>query len=171
MDGGLRQTGAFLTLAGEDLDAVKLEALGFSGGDSAGARSTARPASLRPHRRSEFQIIQESPQRIPREVIFRQTVGIAGADGPLYGHGQLRHPFADRLLRFREVAGVKMPFHWVATWTDGQSTVELSEVQPKSRLKRPSSRDQPQRRRLNPRSSTRPCPLLVFEPSTAGGTP
>jgi len=31
---------------------------------------------------------------------------------------------------YREVAGVKMPFHWVATWTDGQSTVELSDVQP-----------------------------------------
>ena len=31
---------------------------------------------------------------------------------------------------YREVAGVKMPFHWVTTWTDGQSTTELSEVQP-----------------------------------------
>jgi outer membrane lipoprotein-sorting protein len=31
---------------------------------------------------------------------------------------------------YREVAGVKMPFHWVVTWTDGQATVELSEVQP-----------------------------------------
>jgi outer membrane lipoprotein-sorting protein len=30
---------------------------------------------------------------------------------------------------YRDVAGVKMPFHWVATWTDGQSTVDLSEVQ------------------------------------------
>jgi len=31
---------------------------------------------------------------------------------------------------YREVAGVKMPFHWTVTWTDGQSTTELSEVQP-----------------------------------------
>lgn len=31
---------------------------------------------------------------------------------------------------YREVAGVKMPFHWTVTWTDGQSTVELSEIQP-----------------------------------------
>jgi len=31
---------------------------------------------------------------------------------------------------YREVAGVKMPFHWTVTWTDGQSTAELSEVQP-----------------------------------------
>ena len=30
---------------------------------------------------------------------------------------------------YREVAGVKMPFKWTVTWTDGQSTTELSEIQ------------------------------------------
>ena len=34
--------------------------------------------------------------------------------------------FAD----YREVSGVKMPFLWTTTWTDGQSTTRLSEVQP-----------------------------------------
>jgi photosynthetic reaction center cytochrome c subunit len=29
---------------------------------------------------------------------------------------------------YRDVSGVKMPFHWVATWTDGRSTVALSEL-------------------------------------------
>jgi len=29
---------------------------------------------------------------------------------------------------FREVAGVKMPHHWVNTWTDGQSIFNLSEI-------------------------------------------
>ena len=31
---------------------------------------------------------------------------------------------------YREVAGVKMPFHLVVTWTDGQSTVQFDEVKP-----------------------------------------
>ena len=31
---------------------------------------------------------------------------------------------------YREVAGVKFPFHWTVTWTDGQTSTELSEVQP-----------------------------------------
>src|SRR5438552_3145533 len=31
---------------------------------------------------------------------------------------------------YREVAGVKMPFQWRLTWTDGQSTYKLDEVQP-----------------------------------------
>lgn len=30
---------------------------------------------------------------------------------------------------YKEVSGVKMPFHWVITWTDGQATINLSEVQ------------------------------------------
>ena len=31
---------------------------------------------------------------------------------------------------YRDVAGVKMPFKTVVTWTDGQSIIELSDVQP-----------------------------------------
>jgi hypothetical protein len=31
---------------------------------------------------------------------------------------------------YREVAGVKMAFHWVATWTNGQSTIQLNDVRP-----------------------------------------
>jgi photosynthetic reaction center cytochrome c subunit len=31
---------------------------------------------------------------------------------------------------YRDIAGVKTPFHWVVTWTDGQSIVQLSELQP-----------------------------------------
>ena len=31
---------------------------------------------------------------------------------------------------YRDVAGVKMPFRWVVTWTNGQNTFELAEVRP-----------------------------------------
>ena len=31
---------------------------------------------------------------------------------------------------YRDVSGVKMPFHWVVTWTDGRSTTDLTSVQP-----------------------------------------
>jgi photosynthetic reaction center cytochrome c subunit len=31
---------------------------------------------------------------------------------------------------YREVAGVKMPFQWTVTWTDGRSTTILSDMQP-----------------------------------------
>jgi len=35
---------------------------------------------------------------------------------------------------YRDVAGVKVPFRRVVTWTDGRSTIELSEVQPNVRI-------------------------------------
>jgi len=31
---------------------------------------------------------------------------------------------------YRDVSGVKVPFRWTVTWTDGQSTTELTSVQP-----------------------------------------
>ena len=31
---------------------------------------------------------------------------------------------------YRDVAGTKLPFHWTVTWTDGQSTFEIKQVQP-----------------------------------------
>jgi outer membrane lipoprotein-sorting protein len=31
---------------------------------------------------------------------------------------------------YRDVAGMKMPFHWTTTWTDGQFTADLTEVRP-----------------------------------------
>jgi len=35
---------------------------------------------------------------------------------------------------YRDVAGVKMPFQWTVTWTDGQSTTDLSAVQPNAAI-------------------------------------
>jgi outer membrane lipoprotein-sorting protein len=31
---------------------------------------------------------------------------------------------------YRDVAGVKMPFHVEVTWTNGQNTIELSQIRP-----------------------------------------
>jgi len=31
---------------------------------------------------------------------------------------------------YRDVAGVKLPFHWTVTWTDGRSTIDLAAVEP-----------------------------------------
>ena len=49
---------------------------------------------------------------------------------------------------YRDVAGVKMPFHWTVTWTDGQATTDLAEVTPNAaidaaRFARPAPAPQP----------------------------
>ena len=38
---------------------------------------------------------------------------------------------------YREVAGVKLPFHSVVTWTNGQTIIELSSVQPNVAIEAP----------------------------------
>ena len=35
---------------------------------------------------------------------------------------------------YREISGVKMPFRWTVTWTDGRSVTELNQVQPNARV-------------------------------------
>ena len=35
---------------------------------------------------------------------------------------------------FRDVAGVKVPFKWTATWTDGRSEFEMSDIQPNAQI-------------------------------------
>jgi hypothetical protein len=35
---------------------------------------------------------------------------------------------------YRDVSGVKMPFRWTVTWTNGQTTTELSDVQPNAAI-------------------------------------
>jgi hypothetical protein len=49
---------------------------------------------------------------------------------------------------YREVAGVKMPFRWTASWLDGRSTTQLTEVQPNvaidaARFARPAAPQKP----------------------------
>ena len=52
-------------------------------------------------------------------------------------------PTQTDLSDYREVAGVKMPFHVLVTWTNGQNTIELSDIRPNvaiepARLARPA---------------------------------
>jgi photosynthetic reaction center cytochrome c subunit len=35
---------------------------------------------------------------------------------------------------YRDVAGIKLPFHWTVTWTDGRSITELAQVQPNAAI-------------------------------------
>jgi hypothetical protein len=47
------------------------------------------------------------------------------------------------------VSGVKVPFRWIVTWTNGQATTELSEVQlnvpiDAAKLARPAPAPRPQ---------------------------
>ena len=123
---------ALITLAGEDLDGVKLDAdLAFPAGIKqalTGWRAGFPAATIN-----------------ERAVLIVQGTAVGGSRVKLFFDKEsgllvrvLRYtdtavgviPAQTDYSDYRDVAGVKMPFKWIATWTDGQSTIELSEVQP-----------------------------------------
>jgi photosynthetic reaction center cytochrome c subunit len=71
-----------------------------------------------------------SPGRAPATFYFDKESGLLVrllryADSAV-GRIPMQTDYAD----YREVSGVKMPFRWTATWLDGRSTIELSDVRP-----------------------------------------
>jgi outer membrane lipoprotein-sorting protein len=121
-----------ITLTGEDLDGLKLEAdLSF-------------PAGIK-QALSRWRAGFPKTTIGDRDVQVIQGTGAAGSRVKLFFDAEsgllLRtvrytttavgiNPTQTDYSDYREVAGVKIPFHRVTTWTDGQSTMELSEVQP-----------------------------------------
>ena len=133
-----------LALAGGDLDGVRLDAeLSF-------------PARIKQALRG-WRV--GMPDTIDdRQVQVVQGTGDGGALATLYFDGESgllvrlvryadspvgRIPTQIDYADYRDVSGVKMPFRWTATWLDGRSTIELSEVRPNApidaaKFRRPS---------------------------------
>ena len=121
-----------LTLTGKDLDGLKLDAdLSFPAGikQALGQWRTGFPKTAIGGR--DVQIIQGTGAGGSRVKLFFDKesgllVRVVRYTDTAVGIVPTQTDYSD----YREVAGVKMPFHWTVTWTDGQSTIELSEVQP-----------------------------------------
>jgi photosynthetic reaction center cytochrome c subunit len=117
--------------AGEDLDGVKLDAdLSFPGliKQALGRWRVGFPeTAIDDH---EVEVVQGTTAGGSRVKLFfdKMTgllVRLVRYTTTVVGIVPTQIDYSD----YREVAGVKMPFHWTMTWTSGQSTTELSEVQ------------------------------------------
>ena len=134
-----------LALSGGDLDAAKLEAeLSFPGRITQLFSRWRVGASATIDDR-EVDVVQGStPGRAPALFFFDKASGllvrvVRYADSPV-GRIPMQTDYAD----YREVSGVKLPSRISATWLDGKSTIELSEVQinvpiPAARFARPTA--------------------------------
>jgi hypothetical protein len=124
-----------LPLAGGDLEGAKMDAL------------LAFPARIKQEFQWRTGFPSVSIDDRPVQVIQNAARGDAGAK--LYFDSQsgllvrqVRYvdtavgviPTRIDYSDYRDVAGVKIPFRRVVTWTDGRSTIELSEVQPNARI-------------------------------------
>ena len=118
-----------LPLTGGNLDAARLEAL------------VAFPAAIRPAF-SQWQVAGTLIDGKPVQILQGMNEGQLPVNFYFDASGLLMRtlrwsrtaagtvPMQMDFSDYRDVAGVKMPFRIVATWTDGQNTFAFSEVQP-----------------------------------------
>jgi outer membrane lipoprotein-sorting protein len=116
---------------GGDWDGVKLDwALGFPAGlgQALTQRRTDFPTTLINDR--EVHVIQALTGGSLVKLFFDRQTGlltrVVRFSKTIVGSVPVQIDYSD----YREVGGVKMPFQWRLTWTDGQSTYTLEDVQP-----------------------------------------
>jgi photosynthetic reaction center cytochrome c subunit len=116
---------------GGDMDGVKLDAdLAFPGGLKqalTGLRVGFPTTTIDDH---EVQVVQATAGGSRVKLFFDKQTGlltrVVRYSKTIVGPVPTQIDYSD----YREVAGVKMPFQWRLTWTDGQSMYSLNEVQP-----------------------------------------
>ena len=78
----------------------------------------------------EVQVLQGrlTPGGLPVKLYFDSAAGLlvrlVRYTNSLVGVNPTQIDYSD----YRDVSGVKLPYRWIVTWTDGRSTIELSEV-------------------------------------------
>jgi hypothetical protein len=131
-----------LPLTGGNLDAARLEALAsFPAGIQKAFAMWQSSSTLIDNKR--MTILQgTNPNELPVNFYFDETgllARIVRWNRTAVGTVPMQIDYSD----YRDVAGVKMPFHLVLTWTDGQNTYEIKEIRPNvpielSRFARPA---------------------------------
>jgi hypothetical protein len=121
-----------MPLTGGDLDGARADAdVAFPGGIKqafSNWRAGFPDASIDSHKMNILQATSPNGSRV--KFYFDKDSGLLVRQlrfsEAMVGLNPTQVDYSD----YRDVAGVKLPFHWIATWTDGQSTTELSEIQP-----------------------------------------
>lgn len=116
---------------GGDMDGVKLDAdLGFPGGlkQALTELRAGFPATTIDDR--QVQVVQAMAGGSRVKLFFDKQTGlltrVVRYSRTIVGPVPTQTDYSD----YREVAGVKLPFQWRLTWTDGQSMFSLDDVQP-----------------------------------------
>jgi photosynthetic reaction center cytochrome c subunit len=118
-----------MPLSGGNLEGAKVEAMVAFPAQLKQAFSQWRVTSTSIDDR-DVQVLQgTNPRQPPVNLYFDQSgllVRLVRFVDTAVGRVPTQIDYSD----YRDVAGMKMPFKWTATWTDGQSTAELTEIQP-----------------------------------------
>jgi len=78
----------------------------------------------------EVRVIQgTNPRQPPVNFYFDENTGLLVRTLRFVDTPVGRVPTQTDYSDYRDVSGIKIPYKWTATWTDGQATTELSEAQ------------------------------------------
>jgi photosynthetic reaction center cytochrome c subunit len=117
------------TLTGGDLDAALLDASLFFPGKIKQSFSQWRAGATNLDDKEVAVVQGNNPGKTPVKFYFDKTTGLllrtVRYTPTVIGLVVSQVDYSD----YRPVNGVQMPFKYLYTWTDGQSTVELSDVQ------------------------------------------
>ena len=118
-----------MALTGGNLEGAKVEAITAFPAGIEGAFSRWQVGSTTIDDRP-VQVLQgTNPGQLPVNFYFDQTgllMRIVRWNRTMIGTVPTQIDYSD----YRDVAGVKMPFQIVVTWTNGQNTVTLTDVRP-----------------------------------------
>lgn len=117
-----------MPLTGGNLDGAKVEALVSFPAQlkQAFAQWRVSSASIDDH---DVQVLQGVNPRQPPVNFYFDGSGLLVRVTRFMDTAVGRVPTQIDYSDYREISGVKVPFKWMATWTNGQSTTELNEVQ------------------------------------------
>ncbi|HYR43569.1 MAG TPA: DUF6544 family protein, partial [Terriglobia bacterium] len=117
-----------MPLTGGNLDGAKVEAIVWFPTQIKQAFSQWRVTSASIDDR-EVRVLQGNNPRQPPVNFYFDEAGLLVRLVRLVDTAVGRVPTQVDYADYRDVSGVKMPFRWTATWTDGQSTTQLTEMQ------------------------------------------
>jgi hypothetical protein len=131
-----------LPLTGGNLDGARIEAVVAFPGQLRQAFSQWRVGATTIDDK-EIQVLQGTNPRQPPVYFYFDPAGLLIRIVRYVDTAVGRVPTQVDYSDYRDVAGVKLPFKWIVTWTDGQGTTELTEVRPNvtieaSRFARPA---------------------------------
>jgi photosynthetic reaction center cytochrome c subunit len=118
-----------MDMSGGTLDGAKVDASVFFPANIKQMLTNYKPAVASIDDKMVAVVTGTSGARLPVKLYFDPESGLLLREvryiPTMVGTNPLQIDFAD----YRDVNGFKFPFHWVTTWTDGQSTTDLSSVQ------------------------------------------
>jgi hypothetical protein len=137
-----------LPLTGGNLEGAKLEAMLSFPAQIKAAFSQWRISATAIDNR-EVQVVQGTNPRQPPVNFYFDESGLLVRVLRLVDTAVGRVPTQVDYSDYRDVSGVKVPFRWITTWTNGQATTELTEVQlnvpiDAAKLARPAPAPRPQ---------------------------